>query len=71
MPSVPVSVLEVVLLPLARLFLMTDKGLFSSKIDLDPGSRSTMTPTMIESLPTGPCRPTDLNLRSATDPSPT
>jgi hypothetical protein len=73
-PSVPVSVLEVVLPLLARLSLMIDNGRCNSKNDLDPGSRFMMTEPSgitIGLLETGPCPPTDLNRHSATDPSPT
>jgi hypothetical protein len=67
-PLVPVSVPVLALLLLARSSRLTDKGLFSSRNDLDPGFLSTMTKRTGPSE-TGPCLLTDLNLLSVTDPS--
>ena len=66
--SVPVSVLAVEPLLLARLSLMTDKGLYNNKSDPEV-SLFTMTRTTV--LPTGLYLPTGLNPLSVTDPSPT
>lgn len=65
-PWVPVLVLEVVPLLLARLFLTTDKGLFNSRNELEAFLSTT---TRRIDLPTGLCPSTGPNLLSVTDPS--
>lgn len=64
--SVPVLVLVVVPLLLAKLSLTTDKGPSSNRSDPEV-SLSTMTRTTV--TPTGLYPPTGLNLLSVTDPS--
>jgi len=66
--SVPVSVLAVEPLLLARLSLMTDKGLSNNKSDLEV---SLFTMTRTTALPTGLYPPTGPSPLSVTDPSPT
>jgi hypothetical protein len=64
--SVPVSVLVVEPLLLARLSLTTDKGLFNNTSDPEV---SLFTMTRTTGLPTGLCLPTGLSPLSVTDPS--